>query len=355
MSAYSIAFIGTGPNPDEPDWGNSAAMAYRHAAGYRKLDDCDLVAVADLVTDHAAAFADEFDIREDSIYEDYMTMLREEEPTFVSVCTPVPTHAPIVTDCIESGHVDAIHCEKPMASTWADAERMAAAAAEHDVQLTFNHQRRFAPGWRAAKERFAAGAIGDLERVEVGVRNLFDHGTHLFDMCNALAGGASPEWVLAGIDYREENVRYGTHNENHAVGQWRYENGVHGVVSGGDGAELIGCALRAVGSAGTIELNEGSGAPDRLRPDGDAGWETIGTETTGDTLHLAVRHVVESFDADETPELAAHNALTATELIFGCYESVRRRGRIEFPLDIEDNPLEALVEVGEIAPRPIGE
>lgn len=355
MVPYSVAFIGTGPDPDEPDWGNSAAMAYQHGAGYRKLDQCELVACADLVSEHAAAFATEFSIDESHIYEDYHEMLRSIEPDFVSVCTPVPTHAPIVIDCIESDHVSAIHCEKPMADRWGDAQRMAAAAEEGGVQLTFNHQRRFHPEWRTAKQLVDEDAIGDLKRVEVGVRNLFDHGTHLFDICNLLNGEHPAEWVLAQIDYSEENVRYGTHNENHAIGQWKYENGVYGLVTGGDGAELVGCAVRLVGTDGTLEINEGLNTVDRLKRNDSTEWETIEGDTTENTLHLAIRHVVESFDADEKPELAASNALLATELIFGCYESVRTRGRVEFPLTIEDNPLEALVESGDLVPEPVGE
>ena len=39
-------------------------------------------------------------------------------------------------------------------------------------------------------------------------------------------------------------------------------------------------------------------------------------------------------------------------MIFGAWESARRRGRVEFPLDIEDNPLEAMVESGELTPEP---
>lgn len=352
MAPYSVAFIGTGPNPDEPDWGNSAAMAYRHAAGYRLLDDCELVAVADVVAEHATAFAAEFDIGDEHIYEEYNEMLRTVEPDFVSVCTPVPTHAPIVIECIESGTVGAIHCEKPMADTLGEARRMAAAADEHDVQLTFNHQRRFTPSWRTAADLLHEGAIGDLERLEVGVRNLFDHGTHLFDYCTLLNDGHAVEWALAGVEYGEENVRYGTHNENHAVGQWEYENGVHGFVGGGDGAALVGCAIRAIGTEGTIEINEGLGSEDRIRRDGDD-WRTIeGDDSIEDEINLAIRHVVESYDAGTEPELAASTALDATELIFGFYESVRQRGRVEFPVEIEDNPLEALVESGDVAPQP---
>ena len=62
MTEYSVAFVGTGPDPDTPVWGESAAMAYRHGAGYRKLDNCDLVACADLVHENAEDFAAEFDI-----------------------------------------------------------------------------------------------------------------------------------------------------------------------------------------------------------------------------------------------------------------------------------------------------
>jgi len=53
-------------------------------------------------------------------------------------------------------------------------------------------------------------------------------------------------------------------------------------------------------------------------------------------------------------ELCARNAMNATEIIFACYESVRRRGRVDLPLTITNNPLVDLVERGEIKPRPKG-
>ncbi|MCS7309770.1 MAG: gfo/Idh/MocA family oxidoreductase, partial [Armatimonadetes bacterium] len=39
---------------------------------------------------------------------------------------------------------------------------------------------------------------------------------------------------------------------------------------------------------------------------------------------------------------------------FACFESVRRRGRVDLPLTITDNPLVDLVERGEIRPQPRG-
>ncbi|MEN6644848.1 MAG: gfo/Idh/MocA family oxidoreductase, partial [Armatimonadia bacterium] len=40
----------------------------------------------------------------------------------------------------------------------------------------------------------------------------------------------------------------------------------------------------------------------------------------------------------------------ATEQIFACWESVRRRGMVQMPLDIEDNPLVDMVEKGDLKP-----
>ena len=52
-------------------------------------------------------------------------------------------------------------------------------------------------------------------------------------------------------------------------------------------------------------------------------------------------------------ELRAENALTATEIIFGCWESSRRHNCVDFPLSIEDNPLEAMVASGDLQPAPL--
>ena len=41
--------------------------------------------------------------------------------------------------------------------------------------------------------------------------------------------------------------------------------------------------------------------------------------------------------------------MNATEIIFACYESSRRRGRIDCPLKIDDNPLASMIETGEVA------
>ena len=351
MSTHTVAFVGTGPNPETPVWGESAAMAYKHAAGYDELESCELVACADLVTENAEAFAEEFGFGTENVYEDYDEMVADHDPDFVSVCTPVPTHAPIVTDLVESGHVGAVHCEKPMATTWGDAKAMAAAAEEAGVQLTFNHQRRFGPSWREAKRLLDDGEIGDLERLEMGGKNIFDYGSHIVDLSNMFNDERDAEWVLGQVDYRDADVRYGAHNENQALAQWQYDNGVHCLAATGYGEGIVDCHNRLVGSAGEIVVQPYEGPTLQVRRAGEGSFEEVDLPDDGTPdITEAVAHVVESYERGEEPQLSADHALRSTEIIFGVWESARRRGRVEFPLDVDDNPLEAMVESGDLSP-----
>jgi len=359
---YSVAVIGTGAEPDDPGR-DGYAMAYHHAAGYEKVDDCDLVACADIVTENARAFADEFDLDDDGVFEDYGEMLDAVEPDVVSLCVPPAIHADIAVDCIHAG-VDAIHCEKPMADTYGGARLMTQEAARHDVQLTFNHQRRFSDAVRKAKELLDDGEIGDLQRVEFAAPiGIFDYGSHSFDLCNYFNDEATGEWVMGQVSYDEENVLFGTHNENQAIVHWGYDNGVHGIGvsddSGTGPGPGIACHNRLIGSEGTIEVGphgDGDEDPPTLRiRRGGGEWEAIETE---DGMHgwefvdRAIAENVRCLETGEEPELNAENALNATELIFGAWESARQRGRVDLPLSIDDNPFEAMVESGELDPAP---
>jgi hypothetical protein len=65
----------------------------------------------------------------------------------------------------------------------------------------------------------------------------------------------------------------------------------------------------------------------------------------------AIAEVVGALEASRPPEIGGRAALRSTELIFASWESARRRARIDLPLDIDDNPLESMVESGELTLR----
>ena len=347
----TAAVIGTGADPDDPS-SDGYAMGYDHADGYEYAEGVELVACADIVPENGRAFAEHYGLESDRVFEDYRELVAEVEPDIVSVTVPPALHARIAIDCIRDG-VPAVHCEKPMALTWGECRTMAQEAYRFDCQLTFNHQRRFGEPIRLAKELLGEGKIGELRRVEMGGHNLYDYGSHSFDLCNYFVDEANPEWVIGQLDYREETVYFGAHNENHAIAQWEYDNGVRGFAATGYGQ--IPTHNRLVGTEGVIDIGPyESDAALRIRR--GSGWEELDTNGEGmhdvEYIHRGIQHIVETLGTDYEPELCARNALSATEIIFGAWESARRRARVEFPLEIDDNPLESMVESGKLTPEP---
>lgn len=341
---YRVGIIGTG-KPWRAEGATGHGMSHKHAEGYKQAGDCQLVAVCDLVEENARAFADQHGDGNTKVYTDYHAMLQAESLDIVSVCTWPALHAPMVIACAEAG-TKAIHCEKPMATTWGEAKRMAQACADHGVQLTFNHQRRFNKPFRRAKELKQAGAIGELQRIEMICGNLYDWGTHWFDMAFMMNDETPALWMLGQVEVRGAKPVFGVPIENQGVAYWKWQNGVHGHMMTGFETPKD-AQIRLVGTTGTIEIGAANGVSLRIRTDAAPTWETI---ETGDTLHGdqanydGVIDLVEALRTGREPELSARRALQATELIFATYESARRRGRVELPLTIEDSPIEWLIQ-----------
>jgi predicted dehydrogenase len=296
-------------------------------------------------------------------------MLAEVDPDVLSVCVPPAVHADVVIECIRAGDLAAVHCEKPMDLTWGGARAMAQAAWRRDVQLTFNHQRRFAKPYTKAKALLDAGRIGALQRIEIGGPDLYDYGSHLFDLCGYMTDQTPVDWVIGQVDCRDPERKYGLYQETQALAWWRYESGVDGLASTGEDG-MVRCQLRLVGDDGVIEVGHEEGPPLRIRTDGSS-WRQVETDRDGiwrvqphpidrvaekfpvgpdrlfsDPTYVdrAIADVVDTLREGSRSRLAAENALQTTEVIFACWESARRGGRIELPLDIDDNPLEEVVE-----------
>jgi predicted dehydrogenase len=223
--------------------------------------------------------------------------------------------------------------------------------------LTFGHQRRFGDPFVEAKRLLDGGRIGALERIEISWGNFFDNGTHTVDLANYFTDDRPAEWVMGQVDYSIEHVRYGVPTADHAFVSWAYDNGVIGVLSTGDGLALSGgsydfydCYHRLVGTDGVVEVGRRDGPPLRVRRDG-VGWETIDVpDALGGHVDRAIDDVLAAIDGG-TSQLRAENALRATEILFAGHESSRRRGRVELPLRIDDHPLVALLESGEVVPE----
>jgi UDP-N-acetylglucosamine 3-dehydrogenase len=343
-----VGIIGTGI-PWKTEGSTGHGMSRAHADAYNSLPNCEIVAVCDILKERADLFNTEKVGGKAAVYTDYPTMLAEANLDMVSVCTWPALHSPIVVDVAEAG-VKAIHCEKPMADTWGESQRMATVCRERGVQLTFNHQRRFLDTFQAARRLVAEGAIGELKRLEGSCGDLYDWGTHWLDMFGFYNNEEPGEWVMAQIDVRTPRSIFGVPLENQGICNIKYRNGVFGLLyTGEDSENIVGCSNRLIGTEGVIEVS--NKAPNiRIRKNGDADWQVVETAEGlhgGSAITRAITDAVDSLREGRKPLLSSENAIQSTEIIFAAYESVRRRGRIDLPLtDITDSPLQSMIHEG---------
>lgn len=337
MTQLRVGIIGCG-RPWKSQGASGFGMANFHAQGYTASPDTTITALADINLDNARAFQAAHG--GERIYSDYDEMLAQEQLDIVSICTWPHHHAPMVIAAAEAG-VKAIHCEKPVAPSYAEALRMLAVCEAHGTQLTFNHQRRFAAPFREAREILRSGAIGQLQRLEGTCDNLFDWGTHWFDIFGFYNDEAIPRWVIGQVDWRGGATVFGVPLEGQGISLFAYENGVQGLLLTGQGTERPQ-SNRLIGSDGVIEVRLGASAI-RVRAKGDGTWREVSVahdegESLGEVVGRGVLDLIDALKTGREPELSGRRALHATELIFGTYESSRRGGRVELPLEPVPSP-----------------
>lgn len=345
MAKIRVGFIGTGKKKERPDL-NGFFMAYRHAPAYQALPQCELVACADIEQDHAAAFAGEFKIP--TIYTDYREMLASEQLDIVSICTWPHLHAEMVLACLEAG-LPAIHSEKPMALTFGECRTMLGAARGSSTQLTFNHQRRFGAPFRKTRELVAAGAIGPVVRMDALCGDLYDGGCHWVDLLNYFNGETRAKWAFGQVDGREIRYAFGAPSEHQGLYQWEYENGVLAVMLTGPDVREWGPPFRITGREGIIEIGWDPASAPMLRTlqFDHGGWTVV--DCVGESLHgsgfheRAIADVIDCLETGRRSELCAENQMKSMEIVFGCYESSRRRGRVDLPMEIDDSPLLTMI------------
>lgn len=129
----------------------------RHIHYYQSMrDDVEIVAVADINLANAQRVGHENGIPH--VFSDYHDVLKIDEIDSVDVCLPNFLHAPVTIAALEAGkHV---YCEKPMATTFAEARAMYDTAQRTGKTLAVQMRTLFSKETRTAKYLIAEGALG---------------------------------------------------------------------------------------------------------------------------------------------------------------------------------------------------
>lgn len=156
-----------------------------------KMAGLELSAVVDGLEPSLQATRDELGLTVEQCFHDPAEMIRAVKPDLVCVATTATSHADLTCMAAEMG-VRYVLCEKPMATSVADCERMIATCAKHGTTLAVNHQMRFISQYMRPREVVESEALGGLSGLHVIAGNcgLAMNGTHFVELTRLIAGQA---------------------------------------------------------------------------------------------------------------------------------------------------------------------
>jgi predicted dehydrogenase len=177
--------------------------------GFAGCADVRIEAIADVDRARGDAVAARFGIPR--VYESARALLDDAPLDLVAIATPDDAHAADATATLARGlHV---LCEKPLATSVADAARLTRLAAEAGVITRVGFAMRFAPAMRQMRDLIAAGAVGEpqllqafqqngqfldpatpfhwkMDRARTGGGAIVEYGIHTLDLARWLIGEA---------------------------------------------------------------------------------------------------------------------------------------------------------------------
>lgn len=151
-----IAIIGTG-------W-----IAESHISALKKMEDVEIVALADLIPGKAEAFAKKFGIEGVKFYSSDEELIAAEKDNLdcVSICTYNTQHAPCAIHALDAGlHV---LLEKPFTVTLDEAIEVMKAEKRSGKILTIGFQPRMSENMQMIKKIVESGELGKIYYIQAG-------------------------------------------------------------------------------------------------------------------------------------------------------------------------------------------
>lgn len=128
----------------------------------------------------------------------YEAILQDPEVRLVFIATPNHVHAEMTIAALEAGK--AVMCEKPMATTLEDAERMVETAERLNGFLQVGFELRYSQLYRWVKERIEAGLIGQVVNSQCTYICSEFHGRHSWRNKPSSGGGMFGEKLCHYVD-----------------------------------------------------------------------------------------------------------------------------------------------------------
>ena len=206
----------------------------KHMPAEKRNPRAKMVAFCDIIPERAEKAKKDFGDENSAVYTDYKELLKDPTIDAVLVLTHNAEHCHITVDALNAGkHV---LCEKPMATSYEEAQKMIEAAKKNNKVLTIGYQNRWRPDSMYMKQMAKDGEFGDIYYAEaIAIRRravptwgvfideekqgggpLIDIGTHALDLTLHMMNNYEPAYCV-GKTFHKLNKNTQTGN---AWGDW---------------------------------------------------------------------------------------------------------------------------------------
>ncbi|MBN1555137.1 MAG: Gfo/Idh/MocA family oxidoreductase [Phycisphaerae bacterium] len=131
-------------------------------------------------------------------YTSVATMLKKSDVNLITIITPHNTHARLALQCLRAGR--SVVCEKPLAITTDECDRMIAEARKRDVVLSTYHNRHWDGCILEAVKRIRRGEIGEIIRIEAHMGG-YGKPRDWWRSSKSISGGILYDWGVHLLEY----------------------------------------------------------------------------------------------------------------------------------------------------------
>jgi UDP-N-acetylglucosamine 3-dehydrogenase len=307
-----------------------------HVAAYQKLEDAQLLMVADVSTEAAQQVAAQSGAQAAASPED---LLRNPDIDVVDICVPNFLHREYVTSAAKAGkHVI---CEKPIALTVEDGQAMIDACREAGVRFFVAHSTKFRPQYQRIKALLDSGVLGSPLAAKTWRGGRFFAGADEWIKDVAQSGSIIVEatvhdfdilrWYFGDVD-RVFAIRRTAEDPvyvEYAVTTLYFKNGVVATVEGNwVYQERFYSTLDLYGTRGVVSFDTRNNMPLRLSnasvaPDGVSITHRFESPNEFDSFVAEIGHFISCIRTGETPIVTPQDACRVLEIGLAALKSAQ--------------------------------
>lgn len=339
------------------------SFAHGHSQAYcRRMlsyDDVRLVSCWDDDVSRGQAAAEAYGMRYTPHVEDVLA-----DPAIQGVIITTETNRHAEYAVAAAGAGKHILCQKPMALTLEDCDRIAAAVAAAGVKFVMAYQMRHDPSNIRIKELVGEGALGRISLLrrrhcipmlfssdfvngpthwhiepEKNMGMFMDDASHATDFIHWIMG--RPVSVMAEIDNTVTDVA----PDDTGVAIYRFANRAMAVLVNSSVTLAGENTTEIYGDQGVLVQNYDDLVSTHLVPPGAAAlklytrdrpeWQDLGIAIPpqhGERIAAVPRSFIDCLKHDLEPPVTAQDGRVSVEMVLGAYESARTGRRVTFPL-----------------------